>query len=178
MIASLYWKGSPDVQRYRVWRSEPGKAPILVASNALNNVPDPTPTQVYFDLGDWWCQDTVPDPRITYSYTVTAYFANGVTASAPGVAYVSPPLNNPPGFTATYDQANNAVNLAWQEPAMQLSYQLEGPGLPGGKIVNPTLSWSIYQPPAGTLTYKVTAIYPRGFADYATATVATVTVPP
>jgi hypothetical protein len=179
MIATLYWDASPNAKRFRIWRGEPGKAPVIVGSSPINGarVPgEPTMVEGIF-ANKFWCRDTVLDPRVTYSYTVTAYNANGDSASAPATPYLSPPLANPTGFTATYDAAAGDIRFAWQAANAAVGYELTGPGFPPGgpRMIYP--SGYVRTAPAGTLTYKLTAIYARGFADYTTSSVVTVTVP-
>ncbi|MEO8561600.1 MAG: hypothetical protein ABI601_05970 [bacterium] len=160
IVAHLTWSGAPNAVRHAVWRGQIGQLSV-----------ERTPalfTGFAFD-------DTIVDPRITYNYTVVAHHANGMTGSAPAVAFVSPPMVNPSGFTAVLS-GPSAVTLTWQPVAGAARYRVDGPGFPSTGLHYTTTTATASLLPNGALSWKLTTLYPLNFADYSTPSIATAMV--
>jgi hypothetical protein len=160
MVAHLSWSAAPSVQGYTVWRGASGQAAV-----------QRTPLQFTGTAFD----DTVADPSITYQFTVAANYANGQTASAQPVAFISPALINPSGFTAVH-AGGGTVNLQWQPVTGALRYRLDGSGLPNTGLLDTTTSATVNLVPSGPGAWKVTALYAGNAADYTTGATATAMV--
>ena len=158
LIARVTWAAAPGAIRYAVLRKDDAQISVERTPAGF------TATQF---------TETLPDPRITYQYTVFAYYADGTSGQAPAVQYVSPPLINPSGFTVEH-LGLGQVKLDWLPVPGAVSYRLDGPGLPSTGLATNTISHG-YTVPWGAASWKVTALYPGNFADYVTgATVSTV----
>jgi hypothetical protein len=158
LIARVTWTAAPGATRYAVLRKDDAQ-PSVVRTPAAFTATEFT--------------ETLPDPRITYRYTVIAYYADGTSGEATSVQYVSPPLVNPTRLTVEH-LGLGEVQLMWQPVPGAISYRLDGPGLPGTGLAMNTTSHG-YTAPWGAASWKVTALYPGNFADYVNgATVSTV----
>ncbi len=156
LVARLAWKATPNASRYAVYRND-GTGPSVERTPAGF-------TGIQF-------QDQLPDPRPTYMYTVVAYYADGTWGESPAVPFISPPLVNPAGFTASHLGGGN-VAFKWQVVPGAAQYRLDGPGLPNTGRHQTATAVTIAGIPPGPGTWKVTALYPGNFADYATGTLA------
>lgn len=158
LIANVTWTAAPGASRYAVFRKDDAQLSVERTPAAF--------TATKFT-------DTLPDPRITYRYTVVAYYDNGTSGEAPAVQYVSPALVNPRGLTVEH-LGLGEVKLEWQPVPGAVTYRVDGPGLPASGEHTTSASFG-YTSPWGAASWKVTALYPGNFADYVTgATVATV----
>jgi hypothetical protein len=151
LVARLKWDPMPNAQRYVV-RRENGIAAAL----------ERTP----LNFGGTELLDTVPDPRPTYRYTVTAFYSDGTSGESPAAQFQSPPLLNPTGFTAK-DLGDGKVKFEWHAAAGATRYRVDGPGLPNtGQEVSGTTSTIVENVPAGPNSWTLVALYPGNFADY------------
>jgi hypothetical protein len=157
LIATLTWTAAPNAARYSVWRKDgppvsvERSGPALVATSFV---------------------DTVPSAITTYVYTVMAHYADGSSAAAPGVSFLTPALLNPTGFTATL-MGGGKVQLQWQAMPGASRYMLNGPGVPNNGTITQTATTQIAQLlPMGPLTWKVYALYAGNNTDYATPSLA------
>ncbi len=158
----------PDAQRYAVWRGDG-------ASVSIERTP-PGFTGTQF-------QDVVPDPHITYRYSVVAYYPNGTSAEAPPVQFISPPPVNPSGFTAQ-DRGQGQVSFQWQAVPGVTQYRLDGPGIPAtGYIWSGSGTRFVRLPsallpniPAGPDSWRLVALYPGNYADFAAGSIASAVV--
>lgn len=158
LIARVTWTAAPNATRYAVLRKDDAQLSVERTPAAF------TATEF---------TETLPDPRITYRYTVVAHYADGTSGEAPAVQYLSPPMVNPTGFAVEH-LGLGQVKLEWQPVPGAVSYRLDGPGLPSTGLSTTSTSHG-YTSPWGAGSWKVVALYPGNFADYATgATVATV----
>src|SRR5258708_4354104 len=114
LLARLNWNPAPNAVHYAVLRS--------YGSATAVEVTPPGFTATAF-------QDVVPDPRVTYLYSVVAYFLNGTAAAAPAVVFTSPPPVNPTGLTAVH-QGQGTVLFQWRPVVGAAQYRLDGTGLP------------------------------------------------
>jgi microsomal dipeptidase-like Zn-dependent dipeptidase len=101
------------------------------------------------------------DSRVTYAYTVSAITADGLTADA-SVNFTPPPPQDPGGFTATLQGADEVV-LRWKPVPGALHYLVAGSQL-GTGLQTPDTSLTI-RPLAPGATYNwtvATAYAPTG----------------
>ncbi|MBC8123414.1 MAG: hypothetical protein H7Y22_16440, partial [Gemmatimonadaceae bacterium] len=150
LVARLTWDAMPNAQRYAVRRGDGANA--LVERTPAN-----------FTARE--LLDTVPDPRVTYRYTVVAHYGDGTSAEAPAVAFTSPALVNPTGLAAK-DLGEGKVRFQWQAVPGAVQYRLDGTGLPNTGQMEPGTSVTLSGVPAGPASWKLTAQYPGNFADY------------
>jgi hypothetical protein len=162
LVAYLSWNAMPDAQRYAVFRLD-GMNPSL----------EVTPT----GFTGTQFQNVVPDPRVTYGYVIVAYYANGTSAEAPAVQFISPPMINPPGFSAR-DLGQGQVYFQWQPVPGAVLYRLDGPGLPNtGYFVRGTNTSAAYpHTPAGPDSWRLVALYPGNYGDYPGASIASTVI--
>ena len=156
----VMWTAAPNATRYAVWRSDDG-AVSVDRSGAGVTVPE--------------FYESVPDPRITYRYTVIAHYADGTSGGAPAVTFVSPAMVNPSGFTVTPKTMGNVL-FEWQPVPGAVRYRLDGPGLPPSGLHTTGTTVTYPKIPAGPGSWRVTTLYHGNFADYASATVASAVV--
>jgi hypothetical protein len=150
LVARVSWDAMANAQRYAVRREDGITAPL-----------ERTPA----NFTGRELQDTVPDPRVTYRYVVTAYYADGSSGEAAAVAFSSPPLLNPSGFTA-HDLGEGRVSFQWQAVPGAKEYRLDGTGLPNTGLTAPTNSFTLINVPVGPGAWSLVALYPGNFADY------------
>jgi hypothetical protein len=160
LVARLTWNAMPNAQRYAVWRGEGAGVSVELTPAGF------TGTQF---------QDVLPDPRVTYRYAVVAYYPNGTSAEAPVVLFTSPPMKNPPGFTAR-DQGQGTVSFQWQAVPGALKYRLDGTGLPNTGFFVTNVGASHPNIPAGPGSWRLVALYPGNYADYPGASVVSTVV--
>jgi len=161
LVANLSWNAMPGAQRYAVWR---GDGPNV---SVERTPPGFTGTQF---------QDVVPDPRLTYRYSIVAYYPNGTSAEAPVVQFISPPMINPSGFTAR-DAGNGVAAMQWQTVPGAIAYRLDGPGFPNtGQMFAPENGRSegatVPNVAAGPRSWRLVALYPGNYGDYPGASIA------
>ena len=158
LTARVSWTAAPNAARYAVFRKDDVQLSVERTPAAF------TATEF---------TETLPDPRITYRYTVVAYYANGTYGEAPAVQYTSPPLLNPTGLSLaikgqTSTQAE--VEFSWNAVPGAVQYRLDGPGIAGTGQHSTTTTAVVPNVPRGAGTWKVTALYPGNFADYPNGT--------
>jgi hypothetical protein len=156
LIARLTWTAAPNATRYAVLRKDDAQAAVERSPPAF--------TATAFT-------DTLPDPRITYQYTVVAYYADGSQGSAPAVQYLSPPMLNPTGFTMTKKGQTSReaeMEFSWNAVPGAIRYRLDGAGIPdtGHYLTTTTASLNV---PRGAGSWRVMAMYPGNHADIAGA---------
>ncbi|MEO6210588.1 MAG: hypothetical protein ABIQ10_10735 [Gemmatimonadaceae bacterium] len=165
MNARITWAAVAGAQRYAVWRGD-GK------SVSIERTPAAFTATQYLDV--------MGDAQITYYYTVVAYYANGTSAEASAVNFKSPPLVNPPGFTAKEFgvPGGGQVTFAWQPVPNALRYRLDGPGLPVTGYFASAASTTTAHPhmPAGPGTWRLQALYTGNVGDSAGASLASTVV--
>jgi microsomal dipeptidase-like Zn-dependent dipeptidase len=98
------------------------------------------------------------DPRLTYTYTVSAIDAAGLAADA-SITFTPPPPQDPSGFTATPQGAD--VVLRWKPVAGALHYLLAGTNLGTGINVADT-TFTVRNVTAGGTWTIATAYAPAG----------------
>lgn len=157
IIASLAWDSMPNAVAYVLWRGGSGVPTVQRVSVSQTAAKS--------------ARDTIPDPRITYRYTLVAHYDDGTSATSPAVEFTSPPLANPSGFTMTQQGQTStqaAMEFSWSAVPGAVQYRLDGPGLPvtGHHVATTTAAASV---PRGAGSWKVTALYAGNFADYASA---------
>jgi hypothetical protein len=174
-VANLRWMADGRVTSYAVSRAD-GKSPPADLSSHV----------VYADDNSYFVVDQVPDMRVAYTYSVTAYFDNGTSAQT-DVNFVSPPFVNPAGFIAQ-DQGNGRVLFQWQPVPGANTYRLDGPGVPNsgawpqpsyagdGTFLGMPTSLLIPNVPGGPGTWRLASVYPGNYADYAGASTASTIV--
>ena len=153
IIASLGWDAMPNAAGYTLRRAGTGTPTIERAAAGTD------------------ARDTIPDPRITYHYTLIVRYADGASAESPVVDFVSPPLVNPAGFTATH-KGQGVVAFAWSPVPGAARYRLDGPGLPGTGYFTKDTSTTYPKIPSGMNVWKLTALYQGNYADYPGASTA------
>ena len=158
LTANVTWTAAPNAVRYAVLRKDDA-APAVERSPA--------------GLTATTFTETLPDPRITYQYFVIAYYADGTMGQAPAVQYVHPTMVNPTGFTLTKRgqsaPTRAVVDFAWNAVPGAVQYRLDGPGMPdSGHYVKTTVTSR--EVPRGAGSWKVAAVYPGNYGDYAKAT--------
>jgi hypothetical protein len=156
LVAQITWTNARGARYHALFRSD-GGAPSMKQQYPLANV--------------------LPDPLIKYRYTVVAYFEDGSSSESAPVDFTSPPMVNPTGFTATKKRdvasATNTlaeVEFRWNEVPGATGYRVDGPGVESTGLLTTGTSAVVSTVPRGPDTWKVTAIYPGKFADYANAT--------
>jgi hypothetical protein len=120
-------------------------------------------------------RDTIPDPRDTYLYSLFVTYADGSFNTSPTLQFVSPPLKNPSGFTATHAGEGNVI-FGWEPVAGAKSYRLDGPGFPSTGLSITDSTSASYLTPAGANSWKLTTLYEGNFADYANPSTASAVV--
>ena len=183
LLARVVWNTNvpPDSHvTYMVWRSDDGRPSTLVSPmlsidlyyNAANIEEEYPNTGLAKRLR---LIDQLPDPQVTYRYTVIAFFPDGRSAEAPAVTYISPPLLNPTGFTVTVTRQSGPttaeVAFQWNAVSGAVQYRVDGTGLPNTGLMSPTRTVSAARIPNGAGTWRLTALYPGNWADYANGTV-------
>jgi hypothetical protein len=161
IIASLVWDAMPNAVTYSVKRAVGTAVPV----NRVTVGPD----------AEKALNDVIPDPRDTYIYTLVVTYADGTWGTSPGVEFISPPLKNPPGFTAK-DRGLGNVEFQWQAVGGAVRYRLDGPGMPGTGFFATGTTTSFPKTPAGANSWKLTALYQGNFADYANPATASAVV--
>lgn len=156
----VVWTAAPNATRYAVWRSDDGRVSVERSGAGV------TVTEFY---------EGVPDPRITYRYTVVAHYADGTSGAAPAVTFVSPPMVSPSGFVVTPKTMGN-VTFDWQPVPGAVRYRLDGPGFPSSGFHTTGTTVTYPKIPAGPGSWKVTTLYYANHADYAGGTVASAVV--
>ena len=161
IVASIAWNAVANAQRYAVWRGYTGTVSVERTPAAF------TATQFL---------DTIPDPRITFYYTVIAHYANGTSGAAQAVYFTSPPMVNPTGFTVTQKGQTSStqaeVEFAWNAVPGAMLYRLDGPGIPGTGDYSSATIRLVPTVPRGAGTWMVQTVYPGNFTNYASATTA------
>jgi hypothetical protein len=162
IIASLVWDSMPNAVSYSLRRGVGTGTPV----ERVKLGPD----------AERVARDTIPDPRDTYLYSLLVTYADGSWNTSPSISFVSPPLKNPLGFTATHTGEGN-VAFQWQAVAGASSYRLDGPGFPSTGL-SVTDSTSVSQPeiPGGANSWKLTTLYSGNYADYTNPSIATAVV--
>ncbi|MEP6692200.1 MAG: hypothetical protein ABJD07_13655 [Gemmatimonadaceae bacterium] len=161
LIATLVWDSMPNAVAYAVSRTGTG-----VPAVQRPNVPQASAKSA---------RDTIPDPRITFSYTLRVQYADGTSAQSPAVEFTSPPLANPTAFNAR-DRGLGNVDFQWKPVAGAVRYRLDGPGIPGTGFFTKDTSTSYPKIPGGANAWKLTALYQGNFADYINPAIATAVV--
>lgn len=156
LVARLSWDATPNAARYALWRSDGVNASVERTPEGF--------TGTTF-------QDSLPDPRPTWRYSLVAHYADGKWGEAPVLQFISPPLLNPSVFTANH-LGGGKVALQWQAVPGAMLYRLDGPGMSHTGQHQTATTATVPSAPPGPGTWKVSVLYPGNFADYGTATVA------
>ncbi|MGB8693104.1 MAG: hypothetical protein WCD08_06310 [Steroidobacteraceae bacterium] len=177
LVASLRWDVRGDVKDVQVWRGDGPSVSVDVTTHGqfVQNYGDPNYADASGNARYYLFVDVVPDPRLTYRYTIRQYYTNGTTGEAV-VQFASPPLINPPGFTAR-DAGKDGVAFQWQGVPGTVQYRLDGPGLPPTGLFTAGTSLA-HLVPGGPGTWSLVAIYPGNFVGNGPAAVASTVARP
>ncbi len=156
LTATVSWTAAPNATRHAVLRNDDANAAVEKSPPAL--------VATSFT-------EVLPDPRITYRYSVVAYYADGSWGASPAVQYLSPPMVNPTGFTAAH-KGLGVVEFGWQPVPGAAQYRLDGPGIPNTGRYQTATTATVPAVPPGPGTWKLVALYPGNFADFTTGTLA------
>ncbi len=154
LVAQLRWNAAPNAASYAVLRVDgPSATPLLRTPSGF--------LAAAF-------RDTVPDPRITYSYRLTVTYSDGTWGEAQ-IAYTSPPPTNPTSLTAK-SLGRAAFALSWPAVAGATSYRVDGAAVPNTGFTVRKTTTNVINVPPGPQSWQVVAIFPGNFADYNTPT--------
>ena len=162
VLAFVSWSEAPGATRYELKRAPAGSGATWTTV-ASNLTAPPVPAML----------DAVPDHRITYTYLVAAYQAEGTVGTAT-VNFTPRPPSDPTGFTAT-PTGPGAVRLEWDNRGAPVL--IAGPGTGVGVTTYGTTPppglrahYQLNGVPAGTHTWTIASSYdPGGVLTVSTA---------
>ncbi len=167
MLADLYWPPVSGATEYVITRTD-------AAGTTLKRTPDAFAATAF--------TDTVPDPRLAYTYRLSAFHPDGSWGQSSPVSYMSPPPINPKWLRAALvPGVPGAVDLTWERPLEAPAFLVSGAGLPDGAKTFTGDAIRIFNVPRGPRAWRVSGFYPGSFADSSTAPTATAivrTLPP
>jgi hypothetical protein len=103
--------------------------------------------------------DVLPDFRVSYTYQVLAYQANGSFGAAT-VNYTPPQPADPTGFKASVFSVTSVL-LSWQAAPWVSEYLVSGPGIPLSTTTTAT-SYTVSGAPYGANVYQVASVFRPG----------------
>jgi len=140
VVASLSWAAVAGATGYQIRRAVAGTTNWITVTATPITVPG-------------YPADALPDPRVSYTYQVIAFQADGRSGSVTG-SYAPPRPADPTGFNAV-QTAEGEVALIWEDAPAVTEYMLTGPGVGSGLLV-PTNSG-----PSGQSSYRLKGL-PNG----------------
>jgi hypothetical protein len=147
VVASLSWTAVTGATGYQIRRATAG------SSTSILLTPNPITVPGY-------PADPLPDPRVSYTYQVIAFQADGRSGTATG-SYTPPAPVDPTGFQAV-QTAEGEVALTWKDAPGVTQYLLSGPGTTSGLVVPSNAG------PSGQSTYRLKGV-PNGSQSWTIA---------